>query len=78
MEFVHSQNLIHRDLKPENFLVGLEEKKGTIFLIDFGLAKYYQQKGEHIQYFFNYRYKEKIGISGTCRYASLSAHSGNQ
>ena len=25
-----------------------------------------------------FRYQEKLGINGSCRYASINAHSGNQ
>ena len=56
VEFIHSQNLIHRDIKPENFLVGLGEKTDKIYLIDFGLAKHYYHKNEHIKYKYNYMF----------------------
>lgn len=36
LDYAHSQDVIHRDLKPANVLFS---KDGTLFLVDFGLAK---------------------------------------
>jgi len=35
---------MHRDIKPENFVVGGGSNFNEIFLIDFGLAKYFKDK----------------------------------
>lgn len=72
IEFIHSQNIIHRDIKPENFLIGLDHLENTIFLIDFGLARKFVVNGQHI------KHQEKLGVNGSCRYASINAHSGCQ
>ena len=72
IEFIHEKGFIHRDIKPENFVVGLNEKSNTVFLIDFGLSKRYKEKnsGQHIPY------RENRYLTGTARYASLNAHLG--
>lgn len=40
VEYIHERGVIHRDLKPANFCFGTD-KKQTLYLIDFGLAKKY-------------------------------------
>ncbi|CAD8099131.1 unnamed protein product [Paramecium sonneborni] len=68
LKLLHSKNLIHRDLKPDNICIGYEDVD-QIYLIDFGLSKYYRdQNGTHIPQI------DKKGIIGTARYASLTAH----
>ena len=70
LEFLHSKNFVHRDMKPENIVIGQGKKAGTVYLIDFGLAKRYlcPKTGRHIPY------KEDKGIIGTARYLSLRGH----
>ena len=38
------KNLIHRDIKPGNFAMSLKktEDPETLYLIDFGIAKYFK------------------------------------
>ena len=45
---LHNKGIIHRDIKPENFVIGKYEKINFIYLIDFGLSKFYKDNGEHI------------------------------
>lgn len=65
--------MIHRDIKPENYVIGNEDIT-TLYMIDFGLAKYYrdQNDGKHIPNI------EKKGLIGTARYASVNAHLGKE
>jgi serine/threonine protein kinase len=71
IEYLHQHNYIHRDIKPSNFLVGIGNKKNTIYLVDFGLSKEYCDKnGNHIDYVKNKSYV------GTIRYMSINCHKG--
>jgi len=59
-------------MKPDNFLVGINNKKALIYMIDFGLSKRYKdaKTGEHIPY------RDGKSLTGTARYASVNCHSG--
>jgi serine/threonine protein kinase len=71
IEYLHQHNYIHRDIKPSNFLVGIGNKKNTIYLVDFGLSREYCDKsGNHIEYVKNKSYV------GTIRYMSINCHKG--
>jgi casein kinase 1 len=68
LKMLHNNSFIHRDMKPENFVIGVKDKRCIIYLIDFGLAKRFKNKdGSHIPY------KEGKSLTGTARYASVSA-----
>lgn len=53
-------------------MVGREDKKSTVYIIDFGLAKRYKdtKTGLHIPF------KEGKSLVGTARYASIASHLG--
>lgn len=72
LEFMHSRSYIHRDVKPDNFLIGTGSRKHIVHIIDFGLAKKYQdpRNGRHIPYI------EGKNLTGTARYASINTHIG--
>lgn len=59
-------------MKPENIVIGYEDID-ILYLIDFGLAKYFRDtNGNHIPMM------DKKGIIGTARYASIGAHLGRE
>jgi len=69
VEYLHSKGIVHRDIKPENFMWGTKGKIHHLFMIDFGLSKrYYDQS--HVAM------RERLSLTGTARYASVSAHKG--
>lgn len=71
IEYMHAKGFIHRDIKPDNFLMGLGEKSGVVYIIDYGLSMpYHDNKGNHIPY------KSNKNLAGTARYASINNHRG--
>jgi serine/threonine protein kinase len=75
IETIHNKGkLVHRDIKPENFLMGRGRDRHTVFIVDFGLAKLFQnpRTGRHIPM------KEGYSLTGTARYASINAHLGHE
>ncbi|ODM93739.1 Casein kinase I isoform delta-like [Orchesella cincta] len=72
IEAVHAKSFLHRDIKPENFLMGMGSNTYKLYLIDFGLAKMYQNfKTKH-----HIPYRQDKSLTGTARYASLNAQQG--
>jgi serine/threonine protein kinase len=70
IEYIHSKGILHRDLKPENFLIGVGNRKYLLHMIDFGISKVFQSRGQHIQFV------EGKNLTGTARYASINSHNG--
>ena len=36
LRILHEHKFIHRDIKPENFILGEDDEKDKVYLIDFG------------------------------------------
>jgi len=43
LEGLHSFHIIHRDLKDANFCIGRRDNSNKIYILDFGLAKMYEE-----------------------------------
>ena len=72
IEYLHSKNFLHRDIKPDNFMIGLGQKKTTVYVIDFGLAKKYKDRSTNRHIMF----RQGKSLTGTARYASIYTHLG--
>jgi len=63
LRFIHKYGICHCDVKPENIIVSKDYQK--IFLIDYGLSRFYRKNGKHIEL------KTDIMPSGTIKYMSV-------
>jgi len=66
----HELGFIHRDIKASNFV--LNEKKGVVYLVDFGLAKQHLKANDSTPV-TPWKHAE---FRGTVSFASLNAHLG--
>lgn len=65
------RGVVHRDIKPENIVTGRKAHQNQVFLVDFGISKFYKSEdGTHIDF------QENKPFMGTMRYASIDAHRG--
>ena len=76
---VHEAGIVHRDIKPENFMIcfptadQIDKEVGekTLYIIDFGLSKFYKKGDKHV---INTHDRT---IVGTMRYISTHIHDGD-
>ena len=69
IEKLHDNKYIHRDIKPSNFVMGKNETRGQVFMIDLGLAKLHlENDGRPL------KQRDRADFRGTITYASLNAH----
>lgn len=65
---LHEKGLVHRDVKPDNFLLGLNDRKSQLNIIDFGFCKSYLHNDKHILC------KKTSNLIGSISYASINSH----
>jgi len=74
LKIIHEKGLVHRDIKPDNFLLGLNDKKNQLHIIDFGFCKSYINNVDdtHIPL------KKTNNLIGSLTYASINSHNLNE
>ncbi|CAA91303.1 Protein kinase domain-containing protein [Caenorhabditis elegans] len=69
LSLLHSKGWLHRDLKPTNCCLGLDEKRKTVYLVDFGMSRKFRNDNGSLRESRTY-----CGFRGTTRYCSYRMH----
>lgn len=74
---MHSRGFVHRDLKPANLVMGIGNKAGVVYLIDFGLSKQFRDPKTHIHIPFS-NSDAAHRLTGSAVFASIHSHLGQE
>ncbi|CAD5217780.1 unnamed protein product [Bursaphelenchus xylophilus] len=69
IETLHDLGWLCRDIKAPNFAIGLGEKDGVVYMLDFGFAKRFRDKNGALL-----PPRPAAALLGTIHYASLASH----
>uniref|UniRef100_A0A0R3RRB6 Protein kinase domain-containing protein n=1 Tax=Elaeophora elaphi TaxID=1147741 RepID=A0A0R3RRB6_9BILA len=69
IETLHDMGWLSRDIKANNFVIGLKDESQTVYILDFGFARRFRDKGGK---FFQPR--SSAALIGSIYYSSLAAH----
>uniref|UniRef100_A0AC35FQ04 Protein kinase domain-containing protein n=1 Tax=Panagrolaimus sp. PS1159 TaxID=55785 RepID=A0AC35FQ04_9BILA len=69
LQQLHSVGYIHRDVKPGNYAIGLGKDAKTIYILDFGIARFILNSINELK-----GPRNKVAFKGTIRYAPLACH----
>lgn len=77
IEYIHSKNIVHADIQPGNLLMGLGRAGNTVFVTDFGIARYtkYEQDTSYATLRERWRSAD-CTLIGSPPFASLMGHVG--
>jgi casein kinase 1 len=74
IEFIHRRLLIHRDIKPSNILIGTAHNLSLLYFIDFGLSKFYRDRGTLLHIPMTHH----TDFVGTARFMSVNVMEGSE
>lgn len=76
MHQVHKKGYVHKDISPSNFVMGRDEKKTKVYIIDFGMSKKIEKRSSFRLEGHRRSFAVPHSLDGTPRYASCGAHQG--
>jgi serine/threonine protein kinase len=72
LQYMHSCNFLHHDLKPNNIAMGVGQKAGIVYLIDFGILKQFRNPNTHM----HIPHINMHGLTEMIVFASIHSHMG--